>query len=188
MTEVALRYNTGKPDISQLDLFGTALDKLAAVLDQGAIKYEPRNWLKGGKPVEEYLAAARRHHRAYVEGEVYDAESGCHHLAHCAWNYLAALRLIHDDDPAVDPEFDQAAFLAQWGRDEPPIDVESREVTPDAVQVHEVRCTFEREEGVLKAGYPEPGINTFYADTGRKVPLYPEQVERAENEGILVYL
>ena len=49
------------------------------------------------------------------------------------------------------------------------------------------RVRFEGEEGELKVAYPKPGINTFYADGGRKVPLTPEQVERGEAEGVLVF-
>lgn len=59
---------------------------------------------------------------------------------------------------------------------------------PEAAQVIERPARFEGEDGVLKVAYPEPGINTFYADGGRKVALYPEQVERAEAEGVLVFL
>lgn len=112
MSEQALRFNEGKPELSYLLSFGVGLEDLAAVMSQGAIKYERDNWLKGGKPVEEYLDSAMRHLVAFRTGAVYDPETGCKHLAHVAWNMLAALRLTSDlaGVPSIDPTFDQEAF------------------------------------------------------------------------------
>lgn len=70
----------------------------------------------------------------------------------------------------------------------PETEPEHRAPEPEAAQTFKRACTFEQEEGYLHVAYPEPGISTFYAETGRKVPLYPEQVERAEAEGVLVFL
>ena len=59
--EKALRFNEGKPKLSELLYFANALEDLAAVCSQGAIKYDSGNWLKGGKPLNEYLDSAMRH-------------------------------------------------------------------------------------------------------------------------------
>lgn len=114
MADVALRYNEGKPELSRVLQFGSALAKLAKVMEQGSIKYEDGNWLKGGKPVREYLDSGMRHLTAFESGEIWDPDTGCHHLAHAAWNFLAAMRLCFDDLPDLDPEFDQAAFVQKW--------------------------------------------------------------------------
>ncbi len=114
MTE-ALRYNEGKPKLSEVLMFGNAIKNLAMVMQQGAVKYERRNWLLGGKPDEEYLDSAMRHITEFIEeGEVYDPESGCHHLAHAVWNLNAIQRLNYPELPSLDPEFDQAAFEARY--------------------------------------------------------------------------
>lgn len=110
----ALRHNTGKPRVDEVLKFGKALDDLTAVMTQGAVKYELDNWLKGGKPDNEYHGSALRHLRAHVNGELYDPETGCLHLAHVAWNVLAELRLNYPDTPSLNPAFDQAAFEEQW--------------------------------------------------------------------------
>lgn len=108
---VAMRDNAGKPELGRLLQFGKALDLLASVLAQGAIKYEDGNWLKGGKPDAEYIDAALRHIRAFGMGEEYAADTGNHHLAHAAWNLLALLTVNRPDAPALHPDFDQAAFV-----------------------------------------------------------------------------
>lgn len=110
----ALRHNQGKADLSQLLDFTVALEMLAKVMEQGAIKYTPRNWLKGNKPDSEYLSSAMRHILAAHEGELYDDDTGCTHLAHAAWNMLACLRLNYWGEPDLDPNFDQEAFVARW--------------------------------------------------------------------------
>lgn len=56
--------------------------EVAKVLTIGARKYAPDNWKKvpGGK--RRYMAAIRRHISAYKRGEIYDPETGLHHMAH----------------------------------------------------------------------------------------------------------
>lgn len=61
---------------------------LGEVLTYGATKYAPRNWERGmawGK----MIACGLRHVYKFMAGERYDQESGCHHLFHAAWNFLA---------------------------------------------------------------------------------------------------
>ena len=112
----ALRANTGKPEVSQIRFFGSALNKLAKVMMQGRLKYpdsEPGvpNWTLGGKPDSEYLDAADRHITKFVKGEHFDDEVGTHHLAHAVWNLLALLENNYPDLPDLDPDFDQEQFL-----------------------------------------------------------------------------
>lgn len=112
----ALRYNEGKCELGRLRQFGEALEAVAEVMAQGAIKYDDRNWLTGGKPDAEYLDSADRHLLKWAnEGEWYDSETGCAHVAHAAWNLLALLKLNYSDMPRRDPGFDQPGFLDWWG-------------------------------------------------------------------------
>ncbi len=107
----ALRYNQGKPDLSYTLDLPAALGALARVFEQGAIKYEDGNWKLGGKPDREYLASALRHLAKHKGGELYDPETGCLHAAHALWNIAVLLELnVTADVPALDPDFDQAAF------------------------------------------------------------------------------
>lgn len=110
----ALRHNTGKPQMARLFDFSVALEGIVRVLEQGAIKYEDGNWLRGGKDDEEYLSAAIRHMMKHQSGEFYDAETGCPHLSHAAWNLLALYRLNWQHNEPINPMFDQEAFKAQW--------------------------------------------------------------------------
>ena len=110
----ALRYNEGKAELAEILQFDNALEALAKVMSQGGVKYEHRNWLKGGKPDAEYLNSALRHLLSFEQGEFYDQDTGCAHIAHVAWNMLALLRLNHHDAPVLDPEFDQQEYLDRY--------------------------------------------------------------------------
>jgi len=114
----ALRLNTGKPVVSEVLKFGSALEKLAKVMELGAVKYEQDNWLKGGKDDQEYLDALIRHvmHFIQAEGddEEYDVDSGCHHMAHAAWNALALLRLNRNLAADTAGDFSEDAYRERW--------------------------------------------------------------------------
>lgn len=98
MTE-ADRFNTGKPELSYMLDFPTAVRNLARVCSQGAKKYSRDNWKKGGKPDTEYLDSALRHIFAFKAGELFDADCGTQHLAHAVWNLLALQELNHANLP-----------------------------------------------------------------------------------------
>ncbi|NNF68398.1 MAG: hypothetical protein HKN01_01390 [Acidimicrobiia bacterium] len=116
----ALRYDEGKPKWHMLRKAGNALVHVIRVFEQGAVKYEVDNWLKGGKNDEEYLDALDRHAQKIADGEFYDTESGCSHYGHIIANCIMALRCNYPDAPGIDPEFDQDAYLVRWGQDNPP--------------------------------------------------------------------
>lgn len=82
------RFNEGKV---RFDLMPPdALWELAKVYTFGARKYKDRNWEKG-MVWGICFAAAMRHLWKWWRGERNDPESGLHHLAHAAWNCMAAL-------------------------------------------------------------------------------------------------
>jgi Domain of unknown function (DUF5664) len=83
-----LRFDAGK---NQLDLIPPEwVWALAMVLTRGAIKYAIRNWERGMK-WSKMIGCSLRHIFKFACGERYDRESGCHHLAHAAWNLLALM-------------------------------------------------------------------------------------------------
>lgn len=94
-----LRYDAGKV---RLDLLPPEwVWGLGQVMTAGAAKYEPRNWEKG-MAWSKVLGPMLRHTWKWIAGEMYDDETGCHHLAMVAWNALALmtyqLRVIGKDD------------------------------------------------------------------------------------------
>jgi hypothetical protein len=95
-----VRHDLGKPRISVLP--GRAIEMVMQVGEFGAKKYGDHNY-RGGMAVSKYLDAAYRH--AFVEflfkGQDADPESGLPHLAHAAWNLLAALEQM-----TLKPELD----------------------------------------------------------------------------------
>lgn len=105
-----LRKDDGK---NKLDLIPPEwIWALGAVLTQGAEKYAVRNWERG-MAWSKMIGCGLRHVFKFVCGERYDPESGCHHLAHAAWNFLALMtydiRKIGENDL---PNFDDAVALA----------------------------------------------------------------------------
>lgn len=111
----ALRDTAGKPDLSYLLDIPQALEALARVFEQGAIKYERGNWKLGGKPDEEYLAAALRHITRFRNEGYYDPDIGSVHLANALWNLAALIELNYSGMPTLDPTFDQEAFQKKYG-------------------------------------------------------------------------
>lgn len=86
--DTGLRYDAGKV---RLDLLPPAWTwALAQVMTKGAEKYAPRNWEKG-MPWSKVVGPMLRHAFKWLSGEIYDPETGCHHLAMVAWNALALM-------------------------------------------------------------------------------------------------
>lgn len=82
------RFNIGKARWDLLP-FGP-LSELVNVFTYGSKKYADNNWRKGLKFTETF-AAMMRHAACWMLGETRDPESGCHHLAHVAWNALVLI-------------------------------------------------------------------------------------------------
>lgn len=85
MSDVALRYNEGKPKLSFVLEFPNALEEWSKVCEYGANKYERGNWKKG-RSVIDSLDSLSRHLLAYCNGTDLDEESKCKHMAHILWN------------------------------------------------------------------------------------------------------
>lgn len=116
--KVAKRFNTGKPMLSYFARsFPKTLEGIARVMELGACKYGDNNWRLGGKPDSEYLDSMTRHLDAFLKGETYDQDSGCHHLAHFCWNACALYELNYQDVPVIDESlFDER--MKYWAKEE----------------------------------------------------------------------
>lgn len=100
MSEGATRYNEGKPRMGLIP--PQLLEGVGHVLSFGAQKYGDNNWKKGLSD-ENCMSSCLRHLMAFQDGEMYDKESGIHHLAHAACN-LAFMLYFHNKNnlPLID--------------------------------------------------------------------------------------
>jgi hypothetical protein len=80
--------------------FSRALEAVADVLTHGAAKYSPNSWKSVPDGVERYTAAMLRHLLAEGRGEERDPDSGLRHAAQVAWNALARLELMLQEEEA----------------------------------------------------------------------------------------
>lgn len=99
MEDRALRYNEGKPRLGLIP--PQIIEGLGAVLTFGAKKYGDHNWKKGLSD-ENCLSSCLRHIMKYQRGEVYDEESGLHHLAHAACNLAFILYFNENNIQRID--------------------------------------------------------------------------------------
>lgn len=67
------------------------IEDIVRVYHAGAKKYGPNTWQNLDNGFERYRAAAARHMMEYIKGERIDSDTGCFHLAQCAWNCIAML-------------------------------------------------------------------------------------------------
>lgn len=111
----ALRLNEGKPELDFILDFPIAMEAICRVMELGAVKYERGNWKKGGKPDNEYYAAALRHLFAAKSGEPFAHDSGCSHLAHAAWNILALIEINAKQTHHPDVFKEKLKFWAKKG-------------------------------------------------------------------------
>jgi hypothetical protein len=68
----------------------TSVQEVVQVLEYGATKYAPDNWMKVPDAQDRYWDAATRHIMAWKMGEKKDSETGKSHLAHavCCLLYI----------------------------------------------------------------------------------------------------
>jgi hypothetical protein len=100
--KVGLRYDQGKLRYDLLPADG--LEELVRVFTVGAAKYADRNW-ELGMDWSRVFGSLMRHCWKFWRGEEIDPETGCHHMAHAAWNAMALVtystRKIGKDDRPV---------------------------------------------------------------------------------------
>lgn len=103
----AQKETEGKEDFSLIPVGPIA--ELGRVYTFGATKYDRDNWRKG-RPFTDCYAAMLRHLFKWWNGETFDVESGCHHLAHVAfWCFtLIEYSVVHkqqDNRPTATMSF-----------------------------------------------------------------------------------
>lgn len=85
MKEQGLRYNQGRRKWSLVHF--ESIEPMIEVLEFGAKKYAPKNWMKGLKK-EEILESMQRHLAKLMDGEENDGESGLSHMGHIQCNAM----------------------------------------------------------------------------------------------------
>lgn len=80
----ALRYNTGKPELSYLFEAPLAMEGLANRFALGTKKYSRDNW-KGGFETDKLIDSLTRHIMSYKNGQSVD-EDGGNHVDAIMWN------------------------------------------------------------------------------------------------------
>jgi len=89
------KLDQGKPNCALVFTgFAEALLEVARVGTYGASKYTPNGWMEVPNGIERYSSAAFRH---LLARNYTDPESALPHLAHAAWNVLAALEIALRD-------------------------------------------------------------------------------------------
>lgn len=80
-----MRFNSGKRKWSLIH-YGS-LGPMVDVLEFGAIRYAPNNWMKQ-MDRNELIDSLLRHVTALVDGETHDQESKLHHIGHILCNAM----------------------------------------------------------------------------------------------------
>jgi hypothetical protein len=93
--EFADRKNTGKPELSYIDL--NCLVPCARVLMFGAKKYARSNWKKG-MPVSKIIDSLLRHIADLQEGKTIDEESGELIIGHIQANAMFLGNIVNNED------------------------------------------------------------------------------------------
>lgn len=142
----AKRFNQGKPNLSYFLKFVNPMKAIARIMEFGAIKYEEDNWKLGGKPDREYLDSMMRHLTAWMEGELYDQDSGCSHLGHAIWNLLALHELNHSDEIIDEELFNkQCEHWKNKERNEEHQDKEKSNITVEFEIKEKDKAQYQRE-------------------------------------------
>ncbi len=95
----AQRYNTGKPEMSYVDM--NCLAPCARVLAFGAAKYSRNNWKKG-MPVTKIIDSLMRHIGDLQDGKVLDEESKLAIIGHIQCNAMFLGNDNNEDDITKD--------------------------------------------------------------------------------------
>lgn len=93
-----IKYDTDKARLAEMIVdFRKPLEELCKVWEFGANKYEKSNWKKLDNGIDRYSNALMRHLIA-EDICIYDNESNLLHAAHIAFNALARLHFIIENE------------------------------------------------------------------------------------------
>lgn len=99
----SLRFNSNKPEISQLD--PRFLLALAEHMKKGEEKYGKYNWALG-QDYHTTFDCCMRHILAFMAGEDFDKESGTHHIISAAANLMILWTSIQMNDKELDTRWE----------------------------------------------------------------------------------
>lgn len=86
-----------------------AMDKLAKLLEKGALKYEARNW-ELGLPLHTFVDSGMRHMRMFLEGDLSED-----HAVAWLWNAMALVHTLEMIDRGLlPPELDDLGRDVYW--------------------------------------------------------------------------
>lgn len=93
MSEESIK-NDFKDDKLRWDLLPLdEIEDIVRVYHAGAKKYGADKWQNLPDGIRRYKAALLRHLMEFEKGNEIDEETGCYHLAQCAWNAIAMLHI-----------------------------------------------------------------------------------------------
>ena len=104
---IALKYDNGKPDLSDIPL--EAMLAMGAAFSYGQKKYAKNNFRNGHK-VSKLLAAATRHIYQHLDGQTLDSESNQLHLGHAMASLAMAIysfKTYPENDDRFKPDLDK---------------------------------------------------------------------------------
>ena len=105
--EKGIKYDTGKPRIAEMIIdFADPLVEVSKVWSFGADKYTKSNWKKVDNAIDRYTNAMLRHLITETD-QLRDSESELMHAAHVAWNALARLHFIIQEQKPIKDEICQ---------------------------------------------------------------------------------
>lgn len=100
--EPGAKLDSGKPDLDLvLGAFSGALQEVGKVGTFGAKKYTNNGWLVVPDGIRRYSSAMLRHYFQESEGNYLDEETSLPHAAAVAWNAMARLQLILNEEQEV---------------------------------------------------------------------------------------
>jgi hypothetical protein len=189
-----LRADKGK---ARLDLIPPSwIFALAGPMTYGAVKYAERNWERGMKWTK-IVGPLMRHLFKFLSGERCDPETGCHHLAHVAWNALALmtydLRGIGENDLTMAESWSEYVQLSEMYND--PALVSEKIVLSNAT-ITEARATQEevdarrshQEEVFASQEAIDPAVERAMHREFDAIAHDPEHAKQIEKEDQLAYL
>lgn len=80
------------------------LEEIAKVYTAGAKKYGPNRWQNLPDGYQRYKGAMLRHLTEHEKGNLIDSETGCYHIAQCAWNAIAMLHFVLEEVKRIENE------------------------------------------------------------------------------------
>jgi hypothetical protein len=187
----SLRFNENKLRWDYVHF--KSLEPMVRVLEYGAKKYAPMNWMKDPKDSKEHLTSMMRHLTALMDGEFNDPESGLPHIGHIMCNALFHSYHNYTDKRYTPIEFHKdpnislngnMSFYAEPGTR---LHISSSTITSSVDDLHESGETvkygdevwwfaYEKECPVMTTAYLDVNVGECYGPS-----IYDRELETVSN-------